>query len=176
MAQLLRTLKAGVLASVRLQLGPAVQQGAAGPASLQLLRSFADASYLDKGAVTDRVLSVVKNFEKVDAGKVSAGGLQPARLPTFRVLAVEGLAGRREAPQAPGFRFSWRQRRRRWRRQSAPWGRSTHGAGLDALFPLVLLLFLNLVPSLSTPHCRRWAPQRRSRRTLAWTAWTLWSW
>ncbi|KAL4432837.1 hypothetical protein ABPG77_008163 [Micractinium sp. CCAP 211/92] len=59
-------IKQGVVARLCAQ-----QQGAAGPAALQLLRGFADASYLDKGEVTDRVLSVVKNFEKVDAAKVS---------------------------------------------------------------------------------------------------------
>jgi hypothetical protein len=32
-------------------------------------RTFAT-SYLDKGEVTDRVLNVVKNFDKVDQGKV----------------------------------------------------------------------------------------------------------
>lgn len=33
------------------------------------MRTFAT-SYLDKGDVTDRVLSVVKNFDKVDQSKV----------------------------------------------------------------------------------------------------------
>ncbi len=62
-------IKQGVVARLCAQ-----QQGAAGPAALQLLRGFADASYLDKGEVTDRVLSVVKNFEKVDAAKVRGPG------------------------------------------------------------------------------------------------------
>lgn len=67
---LLRTLQQGVLASLRVPVGPAAAAASLG--ALQLVRGFADASYLDKNEVTDRVLSVVKNFEKVDAGKVRA--------------------------------------------------------------------------------------------------------
>ena len=61
----------GVLGSVRLSPNYAVASAAAAPLSLQVLRNFADASYLDKKEVTDRVLNVVKNFDKIDAGKVS---------------------------------------------------------------------------------------------------------
>jgi hypothetical protein len=61
----------GVLCSVRLSPNYAAASAAAAPLSLQFLRNFADASYLDKKDVTDRVLNVVKNFDKVDAGKVS---------------------------------------------------------------------------------------------------------
>lgn len=44
----------------------------AAPVSLAVFRGFAaEASYLDKNEVTDRVLNVVKGFEKVDAGKAS---------------------------------------------------------------------------------------------------------
>lgn len=42
-----------------------------------MARTFASGGYLDKGEVTDRVLAVVKAFDKVDAGKVRfdcAGG------------------------------------------------------------------------------------------------------
>ncbi|WPT14343.1 Acyl carrier protein 2 [Picochlorum sp. SENEW3] len=39
--------------------------------SLGSIRSFAATSYLDKNEVTDRVLSVVKNFDKVDQSKIS---------------------------------------------------------------------------------------------------------
>lgn len=60
----------GVLANVRLT--PNFQTSeAVAPVSLQFLRGFADASYLDKNEVTDRVLNVVKHFDKVDDGKVS---------------------------------------------------------------------------------------------------------
>ena len=73
MTLLLRQLRAGVLAHARIeasfaQIGPQL----AGPSCLQLLRSFAAGTYLDKSQVTDRVLNVVKNFEKVDPSKVCA--------------------------------------------------------------------------------------------------------
>ena len=73
MGLLLRQLRAGVLAHARIeasfaQIGPQL----AGPSCLQLLRSFAAGTYLDKSQVTDRVLNVVKNFEKVDPSKVCA--------------------------------------------------------------------------------------------------------
>ncbi|EFN58407.1 hypothetical protein CHLNCDRAFT_59568 [Chlorella variabilis] len=67
---LLRSLRQAVLATVRVPANPLAQQAAA-PASLQFWRGFGDASYLDKKDVTDRVLGVVKNFEKVEEGKVS---------------------------------------------------------------------------------------------------------
>ena len=60
---LLQAIKGGVLATLRLPV--------AAPASHFLLRGFAaDASYLDKQAVTDRVLNTVKGFEKIEASKV----------------------------------------------------------------------------------------------------------
>ena len=73
MTLLLRQLRSGVLAHARIeasfaQIGPQL----AGPSCLQLLRSFAAGTYLDKSQVTDRVLNVVKNFEKVDPSKVCA--------------------------------------------------------------------------------------------------------
>jgi hypothetical protein len=71
MAFLQRTIGAvrqGVLAHLRVS--PTLPSDAVAPVSLQFLRGFAEASYLDKSEVTDRVLSVVKNFEKVDDGKV----------------------------------------------------------------------------------------------------------
>lgn len=39
--------------------------------SSNFLRFFADASYLDKNEVTERIMNVVKNFEKVDVAKAS---------------------------------------------------------------------------------------------------------
>lgn len=68
----LGVVKQGVLGNVRLQANfdMALSAAASSPVSLQLLRRFADASYLDKSEVTDRVLNVVKNFEKVDPAKV----------------------------------------------------------------------------------------------------------
>ena len=67
MAFLQRTFNAvrqGVLAHLR------HEANVAAPISLQSWRGFADASYLDKNEVTDRVLNVVKHFEKVDSSKV----------------------------------------------------------------------------------------------------------
>ena len=40
-------------------------------ASLHLIRTFAEGTYLSKDDVTQRILNVVKNFDKVDPGKVS---------------------------------------------------------------------------------------------------------
>ena len=37
-------------------------------------RGFAESTYLDKGQVTERILSVVKNFDKVDGSKVQSHG------------------------------------------------------------------------------------------------------
>lgn len=60
----------GVLGQMRMNPSFALQSEAAAPLSLNFLRMFADASYLDKKEVTERVLNVVKNFEKVDEAKV----------------------------------------------------------------------------------------------------------
>lgn len=38
--------------------------------TLSIVRAFSESTYLDKNVVTDRVLSVVKNFDKVDPSKV----------------------------------------------------------------------------------------------------------
>lgn len=75
MAAMQRTfsaLRQAVLSHVRIPASSSsLTQSVSAPVSLQFLRGFADASYLDKKEVTDRVLNVVKNFEKVDAAKVS---------------------------------------------------------------------------------------------------------
>ena len=66
----LQALRQGVLAAVRLPANPSFAQQAA-PA---LARGFAaEGSYLDKQQVQDRVLQVVKAFEKVEEGKVRTG-------------------------------------------------------------------------------------------------------
>jgi NADH dehydrogenase (ubiquinone) 1 alpha/beta subcomplex 1 len=70
MQRVFAAVRQGVLGRVRLQPTWAMGAAAASPLSLQFLRGFADASFLDKKDVTDRVLNVVKNFEKVDAAKV----------------------------------------------------------------------------------------------------------
>nr|AAU93953.1 mitochondrial acyl carrier protein [Helicosporidium sp. ex Simulium jonesi] len=63
-------LRQGVLAKVRLAPGSSVFQGLAA-SQCQAVRGFAESSYLSKSDVTARVLDIVKNFEKVDAGKVT---------------------------------------------------------------------------------------------------------
>lgn len=62
-------LRQGVLSNIRLAPSVTLPKGLAGSPALAA-RGFADASYLDKSAVTERVLNIVKNFEKVDASKV----------------------------------------------------------------------------------------------------------
>ena len=64
----LHTLRSSLLARVSLPASRVQAVGAAG--ALSLLRGFAESTYLDKHVVTDRVLEVVKNFDKVDPSKV----------------------------------------------------------------------------------------------------------
>lgn len=65
----LAAVRAGVLAHLRLPVLNLQHQAA--PASWQLVRGFAEGTYLNKDDVTERVLSVVKNFDqKVDQSKV----------------------------------------------------------------------------------------------------------
>ena len=72
LAGLVSSLTRGVLSRVQipvnLQHSGLQAVGAAG--SLSIWRSFAKGTYLDKNEVTDRVLNVVKHFEKVDENKV----------------------------------------------------------------------------------------------------------
>lgn len=90
MQSLAASLKQAVLASARVPANFALAAPAAAAAPcLQFWRGLAaDASYLDKQQVTDRVLSVVKNFEKVEEGKVSP-------------WAARGGFGGRQGPAPP---------------------------------------------------------------------------
>lgn len=65
-------LRSAVLSKLRVSVGISsrVQQTAGGAACLTLLRGFAEGTYLDKGQVTERILDVVKNFDKVEPSKV----------------------------------------------------------------------------------------------------------
>ena len=65
----LAAIRAGVLS--RVQISPSVITTVGGAASLSLCRGFAEGTYLNKDDVTERVLKVVKNFEKVDPAKAS---------------------------------------------------------------------------------------------------------
>jgi hypothetical protein len=72
MQAIAQQLRAGVLAHMRVPAGAvagSVPQAVGGGLSLLGLRGFADGG-VDKAAVTERVINVVKNFEKVDPGKV----------------------------------------------------------------------------------------------------------
>ena len=66
-------IRAGVVTHIRLPAGSL--QAGAGSLSLALSRGFAEGTFLDKSEVTDRVLNVVKNFDKTDPAKASILGL-----------------------------------------------------------------------------------------------------
>ena len=68
LAQALATARRGVLSHLRVPVNFAATQHQAGPVSWQCVRGFAG-TYLDKNEVTERILNVVKNFEKVDQSK-----------------------------------------------------------------------------------------------------------
>uniref|UniRef100_A0A452YZQ3 Uncharacterized protein n=1 Tax=Aegilops tauschii subsp. strangulata TaxID=200361 RepID=A0A452YZQ3_AEGTS len=73
---------------------PAVAAAAAGSVPVaRLLSSTSEVekgSFLDKGEVADRVVSVIKNFQKIEPSKVSASRVR-LRVP---VLLVEGFGSR----------------------------------------------------------------------------------
>lgn len=64
--QALRSMKTGVLNRVSFPV--------AGGAAFAIYRGFAEGTYLNKDEVTERVLNVVKHFNKVDTSKVSFVG------------------------------------------------------------------------------------------------------
>ena len=68
LARALIAVRTSVLNHLRIPASVTATQHQAGPASLQCVRGFAG-TYLDKNEVTERILSVVKNFEKVDQSK-----------------------------------------------------------------------------------------------------------
>ena len=68
LAGALHTFRSSLLARISLPVNRLQAVGAA--ASLSLVRGFAESQYLDKDVVTERVLQVVKNFDKVDPSKV----------------------------------------------------------------------------------------------------------
>ena len=71
LARGLGSLKASVLNQVRLTAqGSIAQQSLGAACSLNLYRAFAEGTYLDKSQVTDRIISVTKNFGKADTSKV----------------------------------------------------------------------------------------------------------
>ena len=104
LAGVLAGLRSGVLRHIRLT--PSAVPAVAAPTSLLLFRGFAEGTYLNKDDVTERVVKVVKNFDKVDPGKVYfigfsfgtpqyPGGLRTllwVRLPFHVVLSYISLA------------------------------------------------------------------------------------
>lgn len=68
MSRMLSAVRSGVLSRVRLTVGE--PQAVLAPLGLNLSRGFAEGTYLNKDDVTERVLGVVKNFEKTDPSKV----------------------------------------------------------------------------------------------------------
>ncbi|KAL3153948.1 Acyl carrier protein 2, mitochondrial [Trebouxia sp. C0010 RCD-2024] len=70
LARALTAIRTGVLSHLRVPANFSATQHQAGPASWQCVRGFAG-TYLDKNEVTERILNVVKNFEKVDQSKVT---------------------------------------------------------------------------------------------------------
>ncbi len=71
MARTLTAVRTGVLSHLRIQASLTATQHQSGPAVWQSVRGFAG-TYLDKNEVTERILNVVKNFEKVDQSKASS--------------------------------------------------------------------------------------------------------
>ena len=64
----LQSLRSSLLTRVSIPINRVQVVGAA--STLSLVRAFSESTYLDKNVVTDRVLNVVKNFDKVDPSKV----------------------------------------------------------------------------------------------------------
>lgn len=75
LARALTAVRTGVLSHLRVQASLSATQSQAGPASWQCVRGFAG-TYIDKNEVTERIMNVVKNFEKVDQSKASSGTLE----------------------------------------------------------------------------------------------------
>ena len=68
LARALTAVRTGVLSHLRVPASFTATQHQAGPASWLCARGFAG-TYLDKNEVTERILNVVKNFDKVDQSK-----------------------------------------------------------------------------------------------------------
>ena len=69
LARGLTDLRAVVLGRLRVPVQNSLQDTGA-PVALSLLRGFAEGTFLNKDVVTERILNVVKNFDKVDQAKV----------------------------------------------------------------------------------------------------------
>ena len=70
LAQALAGIRLGVLRHAGVPISSC--QAAAGGLTTILSRAFAEGTYLNKNDVTDRILNVVKHFDKIEPGKVKA--------------------------------------------------------------------------------------------------------
>jgi NADH dehydrogenase (ubiquinone) 1 alpha/beta subcomplex 1 len=64
----LQNIRSSFLGRLRIPINRVHAAGAA--TTLSLVRAFSESTYLDKNVVTERILNVVKNFDKVDPAKV----------------------------------------------------------------------------------------------------------
>lgn len=71
LARGLADLRATVLNRLRLPVQNSLAAQAGTPFAVSLWRGFAEGTFLDKNEVTERILNVVKNFDKVDQSKVN---------------------------------------------------------------------------------------------------------
>lgn len=172
MAFLQRTcasLRQGVLANIRLAANP----GFSG------LRAFGAASYLDKADVTDRIVNLVKNFDRVEPSKASWRGWLGVG-----VLWLDGPG--RDAPVLRGRAHTavhWVHARAQWSRfeHAAQGGLGYAGrAGCQGCWAFPRRRAVHAVEPCPSPDpCM---PPHRSRRRRAssptwdWTPWTWWSW
>ena len=69
LAQAFASLRSGVIGRISIPVGSC--QATAGALSLILSREFAEGTYLNKSDVTERILNVVKHFDKIEPGKVA---------------------------------------------------------------------------------------------------------
>ena len=92
LSQSFSTLRSGVLQHLRLTAGSSCLQ-TLGVQSLGLVRGFAEqGTFLDKGEVTDRVVGVVKNFDKVDPSKVGQSATPAGHLCLRPAPAIKAAA------------------------------------------------------------------------------------
>lgn len=66
----LQSVRSGVLSRISIPVNNLQAIDRAG--AITFLRGFAESTYIDKNVVTDRIINVVKNFDKVDPAKVGA--------------------------------------------------------------------------------------------------------
>ncbi|CAK0754769.1 hypothetical protein CVIRNUC_002323 [Coccomyxa viridis] len=65
----LQSVRSGVLSRISIPVNNLQAIDRAG--AITFLRGFAESTYIDKNVVTDRIINVVKNFDKVDPAKVT---------------------------------------------------------------------------------------------------------